>query len=215
MMKIWIQGLFCMIRCAICVAAFGFSTWAQSDTTYRYTNHRLIGMRVSIGAASSPTSWYGLTIFGAQRHVEYHLSIAKSNLRRFSFGLNVLGDAQQKWTWCSGLYFSHTTASAFTFDPDGPTRREYLVSDGQFLHADASLMRRVRGYQKWDGRNLVFTVGYQWRISHYSIQASENTIPRQEEIERMAKDLFKSRWYWTLSFRFGEFWPKKATVLSP
>lgn len=215
MQRTWQYAFICAILWMALSLGFGVAALAQSDTTYSYTNHRLVGMRVSIGAASSPTSWYGLTIFGGQRHLEYHLSAAKANVKRYAFGVHVLGDVQRKWSWCSGWSFSHTAAGSFTYDPDGLTRREYAVSNAQFVHADVGVMRRVRGYQKRDCRSVVLSVGYQYRISRYAINPSDATVARASEIEKMTKDLFVSRWYWCVSFRFGEFWAKTSRVSLP
>lgn len=206
-----ILGAKCMMRVLMGFSLWiiASSVWSQSDTVYSYHDHRLIGMRMAIGSASAPSGWWGFSLFGGQKHIEYHLSLARTNVQRYSFGMDLRGDAQQKWTWHASFNFVHARPKQFTFDPDASSRREYRVSDSQFVHAGVGIMRRIRGYQKRDCRNFVFTVGYQWRISDFSIDPVDGSNFKQSEIDRFTNDLFKSRWFWSVAFRFGEFWPKK------
>ena len=194
----------------ISLGAIASFAWSQSDTIYSYNDHRLIGMQMAVGSASAPLGWWGFSLFSGQKHVEYHLSLARTNVQRYSLGMDLHGDAQQKWTWLASCNFVHARPKQFTFDPDASTRREYRVSDSQFVHAGAGVVRRIKGYQKRDCRHFVFTVGYQWRISDYSVAPVDGSNFKQSEIDRFTNDVFKSRWYWSVAFRFGEFWPKRT-----
>jgi hypothetical protein len=53
-------------------------------------------------------------------------------------------------------------------------------------------------------------VGYQWRVSDFTVVPVGMSDFKQLEIDKMAHDLFKSRWFWSVAFRFGEFWPKRS-----
>jgi hypothetical protein len=186
------------------------SAQIQSDTTYTYNTHQLIGVQVGVGAASAPLGWWGFSLFYRRKYVEYQLSSAQSNVNRYSLGMNIYGDATRKWTWHTSFNFVHSRQKYFTYDPDAATRREYRVSDAQFVHCGVGTLFHVRGYQKRDCRHLVFTVGYQWRVSDFTVVPVGMSDFKQLEIDKMAHDLFKSRWFWSVAFRFGEFWPKRS-----
>ncbi len=154
---------------------------------------------MAAGSSPSPTGYFG---FSGDIEFLPNIKIAAGATifpGKAFIGLNYDLDLNRKFNLNLSCNFVNLWKYALIFEEDSPNERFYRHSSANFINGALRVGYALPKLKTDTNRVIVFVgLGYNERVSHYSIVAIGNSPYYQSDIDQLYKRLYRSGWYWNV-----------------